>query len=209
MKKNKNHTALFTIILAVVQVAFVLYFAINTTTEKYPLLQFITTTGALALEITVFFLITAAFIFRPLVEKYIVPYVYHIIIILSTFAIVGSLIYSEVFGFTPCYLCWIGRACIYPQLIFGYIALVQKKMYAKIALVATSLGGGIVSGYHHYIQMGGTKIVSCPVAGPDCADRLVFEYGHITFPLMGLITLATVLVLTLIDIAYTHEKKKK
>ncbi len=47
--------------------------------------------------------------------------------------------------------------------------------------------GLVVSLYHHFLQMFATSSghLPCPVSGGDCAKRIIFEYGHITFPWMA------------------------
>ena len=49
-----------------------------------------------------------------------------IIFIISFLAMCISLIYSNFFGYTPCYLCWFQRIFIYPSVLFSGIALYKK-----------------------------------------------------------------------------------
>jgi disulfide bond formation protein DsbB len=98
-----------------------------------------------------------------------------------------TLLYSEVFGFVPCGLCWLERVFLYPQVVLLAMALwINDKKIAWYG-IGLSIVGMIVSLYHHYIQMGGVSVVGCPTsgAGADCAKRILFEFGFMTFPLMA------------------------
>ncbi len=117
------------------------------------------------------------------------------------FAVVGSsfmtLVYSEYFGIVPCGLCWLERTMLYPQVVLRGVALYYKdKMVARYGIALSSLGL-VVSLYHHYIQMGGSQFIKCPVAGAgaDCAKRFFFEFNFMTFPLLSAILFAFLIVL--------------
>lgn len=95
-----------------------------------------------------------------------------------------TLLYSEVFGFIPCGLCWLQRVALYPQMVILGISAYLKDTNAALYSMALSLFGAVVGLYQHYIQMGGSVSV-CPTAGGDCSKRILFEFGYITFPLMS------------------------
>lgn len=96
-----------------------------------------------------------------------------------------ALVYSEVFGFIPCGLCWTMRIFVFSQAImlpFAYIKRDNGFAYYGIIL---SIPGILIGLYQHYLQMGGAELLPCPAAGGDCAKRILFEYGFMTFPLLG------------------------
>jgi len=96
-----------------------------------------------------------------------------------------TLVYSEVFGFVPCGLCWLQRVFLYPQVfILGMAVFYKEKIAARYGLVL-SVPGLVVSLYQHYLQMGGNEFIACPTAGGDCAKRIMFEFGFVTFPLLS------------------------
>lgn len=106
-----------------------------------------------------------------------------------------TLVYSEVFGFIPCGLCWFGRIMLFPQVVLTGVGLyVKDKTMPVYGIVLSSLGV-IISLYHHYLQMGGTALVRCPTAGGDCSQRFFFEFGFLTFPLMSTILFAFLIAL--------------
>ncbi len=107
----------------------------------------------------------------------------------SVLALVASaltLYYSDVLGIIPCGLCWLERVFLYPQVILLGIAAWRKDTGIALYSMTLSALGAIVSLYHHFIQMGGSEFVPCPASGAgDCAKRIIFEFGYITFPLMA------------------------
>jgi len=109
-----------------------------------------------------------------------------------------TLIYSDVFGFVPCGLCWLQRVFLYPQVVILGIALWKKHRGVADYIIGLSALGALVALYQHYLQMGGAEFIVCPTAGgADCAQRIVFEFGYITFPLMAFSTFLFLIVLML------------
>ncbi|KHO47096.1 MAG: disulfide bond formation protein DsbB [archaeon GW2011_AR5] len=98
-----------------------------------------------------------------------------------------SLYYSEIIGFVPCGLCWLQRIFLFPQvLLLGYAAW-KKEFFIAPYIILLSIAGGFIALYQHALQMGYVgSILPCPASpGADCAQRLVFEFGYITIPLMA------------------------
>jgi disulfide bond formation protein DsbB len=98
-----------------------------------------------------------------------------------------AVVYSDVFGFVPCGLCWLQRVFLFPQVILLTLALVFRDQTFYRYGIALSIPGLIIGLYQHYLQMGGPDLVGCPVAGDgaDCSARFLFEFGFMTFPLLS------------------------
>lgn len=110
-----------------------------------------------------------------------------------------TLFYSEIVGYVPCGLCWLVRVFLYPQVILLGLALWKKDRSIADYSLALSIPGALVALYTHYLQMGGSSIVPCPASGvSDCAKRLVFEFGYVTMPMMGLTLLGLMIVIMLV-----------
>lgn len=110
-----------------------------------------------------------------------------------------TLVYSEYFGIIPCGLCWMERIALYPQvLLLGTAYYFKDTVMPRYGIVLSGFGL-VVSLYHHYIQMGGSQFIKCPIAGAgaDCAKRFFFEFNFITFPLMSAILFAFLIILYL------------
>lgn len=106
--------------------------------------------------------------------------------LLTAGSTIMTLIYSEVFGFTPCGLCWLQRIFLYPQAFILGTAVFAKDKTAALYGIVLSIPGLIIALYQHYLQMGGSEFVTCPTTyGGDCAERTLFEFGFVTFPLMS------------------------
>lgn len=112
----------------------------------------------------------------------------------------ASLFYSDVLGFVPCGLCWLQRVFLYPQVVILGIALWKKRHDITEYIIGLSIFGSVFALYQHYLQMGGRELVTCPTAGAgaDCAKRILFEFGYITFPLMSFTVFAFLVVLMLL-----------
>ena len=109
-----------------------------------------------------------------------------------------TLYYSEVLGFAPCGWCWVQRVFLWPQVLLFAIALYKQERAVVDFSIAFSIFGGIAALYQHYLQMGGGALIPCPASGAgDCAQRILFEFGYITFPLMAATIFAFLIVLML------------
>ena len=108
-----------------------------------------------------------------------------------------TLVYSEIFGLIPCGFCWFERIALYPQVIVLAVSLWYRDTSVARYGIALSSFGLVVSLYHHYLQMGGSQFIKCPLAGTgaDCAKRFMFEFDFMTFPLLAAILFAFLIVL--------------
>ena len=98
---------------------------------------------------------------------------------------VGSLFYSNVIGYVPCELCWYQRIFLYSVTVILGLALWRRDKH--IAPYAITLGaiGSAIAIYHIFLQWGGSPFIPCDTAG-SCSQRLVFEFGYISIPVMSL-----------------------
>lgn len=124
----------------------------------------------------------------------------HLVFLISTVGVIASLVYSEIFGFIPCGLCWFQRIFLYPIAVLSGLALWKRDRAVADYLIALSIPGAVIALYQHYLQMGGSTLIECPAtgAGADCAQRFLFEFGYITFPLIAFSSFALLCVLALI-----------
>ncbi len=109
-----------------------------------------------------------------------------------------TLYYSEILLLEPCVLCWWQRIALYPQVVILGLVLVRRETLPRLSLLVLSFLGAGVALYHHLLQMF-PNALPCPSVGVSCAQRFVFEYGHITFPWMAFVlflALITILLFT-------------
>jgi disulfide bond formation protein DsbB len=117
-------------------------------------------------------------------------------LVLALAGTIMPLVYSEGFGFVPCSLCWFQRAALYPQVAIAAAALCMRdRAYAPAYLIILSALGALAALYQHYLQMGGSAIGACPASLGDCAQRILFEFNYITFPLVAFSLFAFVIAL--------------
>jgi len=116
-------------------------------------------------------------------------------------AMIGSLGFSEGFGYPPCKLCWIQRIFHYPQVFLFAIALYYKDTRVWMYSIWLSVIGFIIAGYQVLIQFNPTLAESsfCSIvpAAESCSDILIQAYGYISIPVMSL-TLFTALIILFI-----------
>ncbi|MDB5264839.1 MAG: thiol-disulfide oxidoreductase-like protein [Parcubacteria group bacterium] len=131
------------------------------------------------------------------VSMYLKRYALQAAFVISAAGVVLTLVYSEVFGYAPCGLCWLQRVFLYPLPILLAMGLWKKDRNIAAYVGALCVPGAAIALYQHYLQMGGSSFVSCPAAptAVDCAQRFVFEFGYITFPLMSFTVFVLIAVL--------------
>lgn len=130
-------------------------------------------------------------------QKYILQFGILAAFLITFLGSATSLIYSEYFGFIPCGLCWLQRVCLYPQVLLLGTALWIKDKTVVVYGMILCIPGVVIGLYQHYLQMGGTDLIGCPAAGPgaDCSERILFEFGFMTLPLLSSITFFFLIVL--------------
>jgi len=159
--------------------------------------------STIGLQLVTVYLLAEHFFLR---EKYLSPYIvrfaWWIVALVSLASVALTLVYSEVFGFIPCGLCWLQRVFLYPLPVIALVALWHRTRGAVVADIGIVLSvfGALVALYQHYLQMGGSALVTCPTAGvgADCARRILFEFGYVTFPLMAASLFAFFIVVLLV-----------
>lgn len=149
--------------------------------------NFILALGGLALFFGSAILVFDLYSKNRTLESLIVRYGLALAFFLTLISSITTLIYSEIFGFIPCGLCWLQRVFLYPQVFLLATALYLKDKGVGIYAGVLCIPGFIVSLYQHYLQMGGSEFITCPTSGvgANCADRILFEFGFMTFPLMS------------------------
>lgn len=122
-------------------------------------------------------------------------------------SIVGSLFFSNVAGFSACFLCWIQRALMYPQImLFGWYLYKPRRSLLDVALVMTILGL-IVSGYHIILENGGAELIPCTAVlslTASCTTKYVNIFGYVTIPVMSFTVFAALLSTLIVVLHRKH-----
>ena len=115
-----------------------------------------------------------------------------------------TLLYSEVFHYAPCDLCWYQRIFLYPQIfLFGYAWYKKDRNILPYTLILSVVGFGIAV-YHHALQMGYDMYKPCSTApfAVDCAKPSFIEFGFVTFPFMAVVLFGFLSVVTFLAIKF-------
>ncbi|MGA7271480.1 MAG: disulfide bond formation protein B [Acidimicrobiia bacterium] len=102
-------------------------------------------------------------------------------------SMVGSLIYSEGYGFTPCKLCWYQRIAMYSLAVILLVGALRRDRMLRFYGLPLSLIGLGISIWHILIQnvtalQGG---FACDPANP-CYAKWVNAFGFVSIPVMAL-----------------------
>jgi len=125
--------------------------------------------------------------------------------VVSLFATVGSLMYSEVAGYEPCKLCWFQRIFMFPQVIILGTALWKKRADVLTYGFVLSSIGICISTYHYLVQRGFLPSPPCAaIGGPSCDKVYTFTFGYITIPVMALSAFALIIAFSLVRFAYNR-----
>jgi len=104
----------------------------------------------------------------------------------SIFATLSSLALSEVLGLSPCSLCIVQRALMYPiPIALGLAVFFKAKKPINYAL-PFALGGAIVSLYHIFLQVRGSQTPFCGAFSSNCEIIDFVHFGYVTIPVMAL-----------------------
>jgi len=108
--------------------------------------------------------------------------------IVSIFAFLGSLFFSDVMKLLPCKLCWLQRICMYPQVFIIGVALMIKDKKVPYYVLPLSIIGWVISFYHVLLY---NKILPeaqgfCE-AGISCTTKYVSYFGFLSIPMMSFI----------------------
>lgn len=121
-------------------------------------------------------------------------------------ATLGSLYFSEIKGYIPCTLCWYQRIFMYPIVLIGLIALIQKNISIAWTTASFAFIGGCISLYHYGIQKLAFLQDSAPeCSGASCTGAYINYFGFITIPFLALIAFAFIFIASLVILKQTKE----
>jgi len=127
--------------------------------------------------------------------------------ILSLFAVLFSLVYSEIIGFLPCYLCWYQRIFLFPiPFILGVAIWSKDRKIVKYVLPLLSVGF-VISVYQNFrYYFGEGSSVPCDASGVSCYQHLVSEFGgYISIPMLALTIFLALITIVLVAHFYKKE----
>lgn len=128
--------------------------------------------------------------------------------LISLFASVFPLIYSEIIHFLPCYLCWWQRIFMFPTLfLFGTAFWDQDRKVIRYVASLLSVGFLISIYQNFFYYFGENSSLPCDASGISCYQHLVSEFGgYISIPMLALTAFFS--LLTLLAVAHFYSKNK-
>jgi disulfide bond formation protein DsbB len=141
-------------------------------------------------------------------------YIYAILLV-STLAVSGSLVYQLIYSTPVCELCWWQRIFLYPTVIISLVAYIWRKgKDSHINIFILSTLGLIYACYHYYYHFKGFVLgqkveLPCSYGGlmPACTDSPILVFGFVTIPFMGIMVFVSLLILSYL--AYRRNKLEK
>lgn len=126
--------------------------------------------------------------------------------LLSFFASVFPLVYSEVANFPPCYLCWWQRIFMFPLVFMFGVALWDKDRRVIRYVLPLVCVGFLLSAYQNFFYyFGANSNLPCDVSGVSCYQRLVSVFGgYISIPMLALTAFFS--ILSLLTVAHFYRK---
>jgi disulfide bond formation protein DsbB len=118
--------------------------------------------------------------------------------VVSLGAFLGSIMYSNIVGFEPCFLCWWERIFLYPLVFIYGVGLYVKEKSVWIYSFVFSVIAVMISGYHSYIRLAGSESALCVESAVSCTKQYVSGYGYVNIPTMALSTGIFILLITII-----------
>jgi disulfide bond formation protein DsbB len=111
----------------------------------------------------------------------------YIVLGVALIATIGSLTFSEVFGWIPCMLCWYQRILMYPLVIITGMSIVRKDIAGIPLLVLPFSVPGALLALYHYLLIKTDWFPPPPCnTGVPCTVDYIDLYGFINIPFMSL-----------------------
>ncbi len=126
------------------------------------------------------------------------PYATLIALLAAWIAMLGSLYFSEIAGFTPCKLCWYQRILMYPLTIILLVAVLRRADDTPYYVLPFSLIGICVSTYHYLLQK--TNLFpegGVCTGGVPCNIDYINWLGFITIPFLALTAFIIITIMML------------
>ena len=141
---------------------------------------------------------------RQVNRVYIEPYVWPIIMMTAWGGVATTLLYSEVFGFIPCSLCWLQRVALYPLALLSVVAYWEKdRRNFPLYGIWLSVFGLMTAIYQYIYQALPAELIEagvmpCLADGTSgCRDTVMEVFGFVTFPFLSGVMFLFFIILSL------------
>lgn len=116
--------------------------------------------------------------------------------VVSTVAMIGSLLFSEYLKYPPCSLCWWQRIFMYPQALIFLVAVLSEEVVIFKYTALLTLFGWLFALYHNliYFKVIEPTLLPC-TSGISCTDNQLNYFGFLTIPMMSFIAFSILFVI--------------
>ncbi len=118
-----------------------------------------------------------------------------------------SLVYSEIVGWVPCYLCWYARVFMLPLVfLFGGALYYKDRLISRYAwlLLIPAMLLALYHNFRYYLVDNADK--PCDASGISCYQQLVHEFGgYISIPMLSLTSIVAIAVILLVVKFYKNK----
>jgi disulfide bond formation protein DsbB len=105
--------------------------------------------------------------------------------VVALVAMMGSLYFSDIVGFTPCLLCWYQRILMYPLVFVLGVALWLREPGVWRTTLVLPLLGALIALYHVALQYRPSlELVGCEASAP-CSGRYMAVFGFVSIPVLA------------------------
>lgn len=98
--------------------------------------------------------------------------------LVATVATLGSLWFSEHFGWIPCRFCWYQRCFMYPLAVILIIAAIRKDRRINWYAIPVATMGILISLWHNLLERGVIEESKACAATTPCAVPNLVSFGH-------------------------------
>jgi disulfide bond formation protein DsbB len=121
-------------------------------------------------------------------------------------ATAGSLVFSEVFHFPPCVLCWEQRIVMYPLVWILAVGIIKKDKNITLYTLPLAIIGLLIGLYHNLLYYNIIPESAAPcIAGVSCTTKFIEWFGFITIPFLSL---CAFIVITAAILIHNYLNKK-
>jgi disulfide bond formation protein DsbB len=104
----------------------------------------------------------------------------------AVFGMLCSLYLCEGRGWTPCFLCWYQRICLWPLAIILGVSWFRRRNDVTAFVLPQAVLGLALASYQVLIQeLVGRDVLGVCRAGPDCARKIAIGLGPISIPMLS------------------------
>ncbi len=116
--------------------------------------------------------------------------------LVSIFATLGSLFFSEVMEFPPCTFCWYQRILMYPLVFIFLVGLFPFDKNVFRYAMPIAVVGWLFALYHNLLQYKIIPETMSPCAqGIPCSAKYISFFGFLTIPMLSFIAFSIIIVL--------------